>query len=225
MIKKIILITSVALLSSCADTTIQDATDKFLNLINPSDPVVEVADLGESEIILESEYVIFSEEGLALLSDEELIQVAKQQGIESMVILDSDGNLANREEIVSALTQSETAAETLEDDGVSFILYFSYDDTEIDEKATQIIIEHANFMMNNPKLFLRLEGHADERGTREYNLALGENRSLSVKEVLGLYGLENRIEVVSFGEEQPVAFTHDEEGWQKNRRVEFIYQK
>ena len=225
MIKKIILITSVALLSSCADTTIQDATDKFLNLINPSDPVVEVADLGESEIILESEYVIFSEEGLALLSDEELIQLAKQQGIESMVILDSDGNLANREEIVSALTQSETAAETLEDDGVSFILYFSYDDTEIDEKATQIIIEHANFMMNNPKLFLRLEGHADERGTREYNLALGENRSLSVKEVLGLYGLENRIEVVSFGEEQPVAFTHDEEGWQKNRRVEFIYQK
>ena len=225
MIKKIILITSVALLSSCADTTIQDATDKFLNLINPSDPVVEVADLGESEIILESEYVIFSEEGLALLSDEELIQVAKQQGIESMVILDSDGNLANREEIVSALTQSETAAETLEDDGVSFILYFSYDDTEIDEKATQIIIEHANFMMNNPKLLLRLEGHADERGTREYNLALGENRSLSVKEVLGLYGLENRIEVVSFGEEQPVAFTHDEEGWQKNRRVEFKYQK
>ena len=225
MIKKIILITSVALLSSCADTTIQDATDKFLNLINPSDPVVEVADLGESEIILESEYVIFSEEGLALLSDEELIQMAKQQGIESMVILDSDGNLANREEIVSALTQSETAAETLEDDGVSFILYFSYDDTEIDEKATQIIIEHANFMMNNPKLFLRLEGHADERGTREYNLALGENRSLSVKEVLGLYGLENRIEVVSFGEEQPVGLTHDEEGWQKNRRVEFIYQK
>ena len=225
MIKKIILITSVALLSSCADTTIQDVGDKLLNLINPSDPVVEVADLGESEIILESEYVIFSEEGLALLSDEELIQVAKQQGIESMVILDSDGNLANREEIVSALTQSETAAETLEDGGVSFVLYFSYDDTEIDEKATQIIIEHANFMMNNPKLFLRLEGHADERGTREYNLALGENRSLSVKEVLGLYGLENRIEVVSFGEEQPVAFTHDEEGWQKNRRVEFKYQK
>ena len=225
MIKKIILITSVALLSSCADTTIQDVGDKLLNLINPSDPVVEVADLGESEIILESEYVIFSEEGLALLSDEELIQLAKQQGIESMVILDSDGNLANREEIVSALTQSETAAETLEDDGVSFILYFSYDDTEIDEKATQIIIEHANYMMNNPKLFLRLEGHADERGTREYNLALGENRSLSVKEVLGLYGLENRIEVVSFGEEQPVAFTHDEEGWQKNRRVEFKYQK
>ena len=158
------------------------------------------------------------------LSDEELIQEAIQQGIESMVILDSDGNLANREEIVSALIQSEAAVETLEDGGVSFILYFSYDDTEIDEKATQIIIEHANFMMNNPKLLLRLEGHADERGTREYNLALGENRALNVKEVLGLYGLENRIEVVSFGEEQPIALTHDEEGWQKNRRVKFIYQ-
>ena len=269
MIKKIILISSITFLSSCADTTIQDVGDKFLNLINPSDPVVEVADLGESEIIIENEMLILSEGDLAVLSDEELILVAKQQGleymitldsdgnlvnreeivsaltqsksaadlsdeeliqeaiqqgIESMVILDSDGNLANREEIVSALIQSEAAVETLEDGGVSFILYFSYDDTEIDEKATQIIIEHANFMMNNPKLLLRLEGHADERGTREYNLALGENRALNVKEVLGLYGLENRIEVVSFGEEQPIALTHDEEGWQKNRRVKFIYQ-
>jgi len=232
MIKKIILITSVALLSSCADTTIQDVGDKFLNLINPSDPVVEVADLGESEIILESDNVIFSEEDLALLSNDELILVAKQQGFEYIITVDGEGNLTNREEIVSALTQSlstsETlagaASETLEEGGVSFILYFSYDDTEIDEKATQIIIEHANFMMNNPKLLLRLEGHADERGTREYNLALGENRALSVKEVLGLYGLESRIEVVSYGEEHPIALTHDETGWQKNRRVEFIYQ-
>mgnify|MGYP000386143536 CR=1 FL=1 len=198
MTKKIILLTSVILLSSCAGTTIQDLGDKFLDLINPSDPAVEVEDLSDSVLILD-ESGSFSGENLA----------------------DSD---ADTSEQSRAQTETEVAVETLEDAGVSFVLYFSYDDTEIDEEATQVIIDHANFMRNNPGISLKLEGHADERGTREYNLALGENRALSVKEVLGLYGLENRVEVVSFGEEQPIAFTHDEDSWQKNRRVEFIYQ-
>jgi peptidoglycan-associated lipoprotein len=70
-------------------------------------------------------------------------------------------------------------------------------------------------MQNNPKIRLRLEGHADERGTREYNLALGENRALSVKQLLGF---DNRIEVVSYGEEKLQSREHA-----KNRRVEFIY--
>ena len=106
----------------------------------------------------------------------------------------------------------------------NFVLYFSYDGADINDKATQEIIKHANFMRDNSGVKLRLEGHADERGTREYNLALGENRALSVKEVLSLYeGLDGRIEVVSYGEEKPIAKAHDESGWEKNRRVEFIY--
>jgi peptidoglycan-associated lipoprotein len=173
--------------------------DKFLDLINPSDPAVEVEDLSDSVLMLDDESGSFSGEDLT------------DSGVSS-------------EEQTRAQTETEVAVETLEDAGVSFVLYFSYDDTEIDEEATQVIIDHANFMRNNPGISLKLEGHADERGTREYNLALGENRALSVKEVLGLYGLENRVEVVSFGEEQPIAFTHDEDSWQKNRRVEFIYQ-
>jgi|ETNmetMinimDraft_8_1059916.scaffolds.fasta_scaffold00071_28 peptidoglycan-associated lipoprotein len=199
MTKKIILLTSVIFLSSCAGTSIQDLGDKFLDLINPSDPAVEVEDLSNSVLILDDESGSFSGEDLT----------------ESGVSSDDQSR---------AQTETEVAVETLEDAGVSFVLYFSYDDTEIDEEATQVIIDHANFMRNNPGISLKLEGHADERGTREYNLALGENRALSVKEVLGLYGLENRVEVVSFGEEQPIAFTHDEDSWQKNRRVEFIYQ-
>ncbi|BBB22738.1 peptidoglycan-associated lipoprotein [Abyssogena phaseoliformis symbiont OG214] len=107
---------------------------------------------------------------------------------------------------------------------VSFVLYFSYDGTEIDEDSTKQIIKHVNFMSNNPALNLRLEGHTDERGTREYNLALGENRALSVKEILGLYDLSLRVEVISFGEEKPILQRHDEDAWQKNRRVEFVYQ-
>jgi peptidoglycan-associated lipoprotein len=199
MTKKIILLTSVIFLSSCAGTSIQDLSDKFLDLINPSDPAVEVEDLSDSVLMLDDENGSFSGEDLT------------DSGVSS-------------EKQTRAQTETEVAVETLEDAGVSFVLYFSYDDTEIDEEATQVIIDHANFMRNNPGISLKLEGHADERGTREYNLALGENRALSVKEVLGLYGLENRVEVVSFGEEQPIAFTHDEDSWQKNRRVEFIYQ-
>ena len=57
----------------------------------------------------------------------------------------------------------------------------------------------------------------------QYNLALGENRALSVKEVLGLYNLEDRVVVVSYGEERPIAIEHNEEAWEKNRRVEFLY--
>ena len=199
MTKKIILLISVIFLSSCAGTTIQDLGDKFLDLINPSDPATEYEDLSEDTIVLIDESGSFTESELT------------DSGVDS-----SDQSLGQSE--------AEIAVGTLADASVSFVLYFAYDDTEIDEEATQVIIEHANFMRNNPGISLRLEGHADERGTREYNLALGENRGLSVKEVLGLYGLENRVEVISFGEEQPIAFTHDEDSWKKNRRVEFIYQ-
>jgi len=284
MSKKILLITSVIFLSSCAGGNIKELGDKFLDLINPSDAPAEVADLSEQVLVLSGESGGFTEEELETLSNDELIELAREKGLEDKLVLDADGNLQNRDEIIKALVESEalsealkegateelealsndalveiaqvkgmedeiildedgnlqnrdeliealveSAAETksavaeLEKVGGSFTLYFAYDDTEIDEAATRVIIEHANFMQNNPSVRLRLEGHADERGTREYNLALGENRALSVKEVLGLYNLEDRVVVVSYGEEQPVAIEHNEEAWEKNRRVEFVY--
>jgi peptidoglycan-associated lipoprotein len=164
---------------------------------------------------------------LESLSNDALVEIAQAKGMEDKIILDEDGNLVNRDELIEALVEGaaeiETAVAELEKVGGSFVLYFAYDDTEIDEIATRVIIEHANLMQNNPSVRLRLEGHADERGTREYNLALGENRALSVKEVLGLYNLEDRVVVVSYGEEQPVEIEHNEEAWEKNRRVEFVY--
>ena len=280
MSKKILLITSVIFLSSCAATNIQELGDKFLDLINPSDAPEEVADLSEQVLVIDGESGGFTEEELESLSNDELIEIAKEKGLEDILVLDADGNLQNRDEVIKALVESESlvdsatqeleslsndalieiaqakgmedkiildedgnlqnrdeliealvegAAETesavaeLEKVGGSFVLYFAYDDTEIDEVATRVIIEHANFMQNNPSVRLRLEGHADERGTREYNLALGENRALSVKEVLGLYNLEDRVVVISYGEERPVAIEHNEEAWEKNRRVEFVY--
>ena len=280
MTKKILLITCVIFLSSCASTNIQELGDKFLDLINPSDAPAEVTDLSEQVLVLDAENGGFTEEELETLSNDELIALAKEKGLEDILLLDADGNLLNRDQVIKALVESEAltegvmqeleslsndalielaqakgledkiildedgnlvnrdeliealregAAETelavaeLQKAGGSFVLYFAYDDTEIDEAATRVIIEHANLMQNNPSVRLRLEGHADERGTREYNLALGENRALSVKEVLGLYNLEDRVVVVSYGEEQPVEIEHNEEAWEKNRRVEFVY--
>jgi len=190
------------------------------NLLN-RDQVIKA--LVESESLMEES----ATQELKSLSDDALIEIAQAKGMEDEIILDEDGNLQNRDELIEALV--EGAAETkvavaeLEKAGGSFTIYFAYDDTEIDEAATRVIIEHANFMQNNPSVRLRLEGHADERGTREYNLALGENRALSVKEVLGLYNLEDRVVVVSYGEERPIAIEHNEEAWEKNRRVEFVY--
>ena len=106
-----------------------------------------------------------------------------------------------------------------DDADVSFVLYFSYDDTEIDEEATQVIIDHANFMRNNPEISLRLEGHADERGTREYNLALGERRANAAKDYLMTYGIAgNRISVISYGKERPVNSGSTPLAWSQNRR-------
>ena len=281
MSKKILLLSSVIFLSSCATTNISELGDKFLDLINPSDDATEVAMLsGEETLIAMDEaggftideleelsndeliaiarekgledLILLDEDGnllnrdqiinaivesaalleskseeLESMSDDELIEVAVAKGLTEQIILDADGNLANREELVEALLESAAATEAaiseFGNNADSFTLYFAYDDTEIDEVATRIIIQHANFMQENPSVNLRLEGHADERGTREYNLALGENRALTVKEVLGLYNLDDRIIVVSYGEESPILTGSNEEAWEKNRRVEFSY--
>ncbi|SMN14948.1 18K peptidoglycan-associated outer membrane lipoprotein; Peptidoglycan-associated lipoprotein precursor; Outer membrane protein P6; OmpA/MotB precursor [uncultured Candidatus Thioglobus sp.] len=151
----------------------------------------------------------------SVVNTEESIVAADTSSFESQ---EYGGNYTVKNSAIHAATSE------LKSTGVSFVLYFSYDGSEINEAATKQIILHANFMRDNPSLNLRLEGHADERGTREYNLALGENRALAVKEVLGLYDLSSRVEVISFGEEMPIVQTHDESAWEKNRRVEFIYQ-
>lgn len=115
--------------------------------------------------------------------------------------------------------------EKLKASGTGFSLYFNYDSAEISQQASQELVKHVQFMQDNPIIRLRLEGHTDVRGTREYNLALGENRALSVRKVMELYkGIGNRIEVISYGEENPQSSSNNEADWQKNRRVEFIYQ-
>jgi len=100
-------------------------------------------------------------------------------------------------------------------------VYFDFDSYDIRQDAKPILSEAAQLMRRYPQISLRLEGHCDERGTAEYNLALGEKRANAVRDYLVSLGVERaRLSTVSFGKERPAALGHDEESWAKNRRVE-----
>ena len=104
------------------------------------------------------------------------------------------------------------------------VIYFEYDKSEIQEQYRETIQAHAQYLSQNPEVIVTLEGHADERGSREYNLALGERRAISVKNRLTLLGAAaSQIRTVSYGEERPIAQGHDESSWSLNRRVEILY--
>lgn len=103
------------------------------------------------------------------------------------------------------------------------VVYFAYDQYELDEEGTKNVRYHSDILTTNPSMQVTLNGHTDERGTPEYNLALGEKRAKAVAQAMMLFGVEERrIEVVSFGEEQPEVAESSEAAWQKNRRVEII---
>ena len=105
------------------------------------------------------------------------------------------------------------------------IVYFAYDSSVIEPQFKEIIQAHAAYLARHPRASLALEGHADERGSREYNLALGERRSLTVKQQLVLLGAgAAQIRATSYGEERPAAGGHNERAWARNRRVELLYQ-
>jgi peptidoglycan-associated lipoprotein len=103
-------------------------------------------------------------------------------------------------------------------------IYFEYDSSEIQAPYRALIEAHALYLVANPNVIVTLEGHADERGSREYNLALGERRSLSAKRQMVLLGAGSaQIRTVSYGEERPLETGHDEYSWSRNRRVEILY--
>ncbi len=104
------------------------------------------------------------------------------------------------------------------------VFYFGFDSSELSQSDREALSQHAEFMSIHPEVSVVVEGHADERGSREYNLALGERRAQVVSRLLSLQGVSrNQQQVISFGEERPVALGHDEKSWHLNRRVELLY--
>ncbi|HEX7811192.1 MAG TPA: peptidoglycan-associated lipoprotein Pal [Burkholderiales bacterium] len=103
-------------------------------------------------------------------------------------------------------------------------IYFKYDDATIGDEYDSVLIAHAAFLKSHPDYQAEVQGNCDERGSREYNLALGARRAEAVKRGLELAGADgSRIKVVSFGAEKPVAFGQDEESYKKNRRADILY--
>jgi peptidoglycan-associated lipoprotein len=103
-------------------------------------------------------------------------------------------------------------------------IYFEYDSSLVLEEFIVVLEAHANYLMSNPNQHITLEGHSDERGTREYNIALGEQRAKAVFKMLQLIGvMENQIDIVSYGEEKPAVQGHDDHALSLNRRVEIVY--
>lgn len=104
------------------------------------------------------------------------------------------------------------------------IIYFDFDSSEIRPEFTAVLAEHARQLSRNASVRVRLEGHTDERGSREYNIGLGERRAQAVRRALLLQGVaETQVATVSYGEERPAQAGSTEEAWAKNRRVELVY--
>jgi len=101
-------------------------------------------------------------------------------------------------------------------------IYFDYDSDELSADALGILMENASYIMEIVDFRILIEGHCDERGTIDYNLALGENRALAVFNYLVNYGVDtDRIEYVSYGKERPFDPAHNEQSWENNRRAHF----
>jgi peptidoglycan-associated lipoprotein len=103
-------------------------------------------------------------------------------------------------------------------------VYFEYDDFSVKKDFAALLERHARYLAENPSFAIRIEGNADERGSAEYNLALGQKRAQAVVSALKIYGVKDvQMEPVSFGEERPKGTTHDEAGWSQNRRADIAY--
>ena len=109
---------------------------------------------------------------------------------------------------------------------VARIIYFDYDSYVIKPEFQSLLDGHARFLKANTSRRISIEGHTDERGGREYNLALGQRRSEAVRRALGLLGVpDSQVEAVSFGKEKPAATGSDEASWAQNRRAEIVYRR
>ncbi len=108
--------------------------------------------------------------------------------------------------------------------GLHHTVYFDFDSSDIRADSNDLIAGHARYLAANPGAKVRLEGNTDERGSREYNIGLGERRAQAVREAMKLQGVaDSQITTVSYGEERPVATGHSEDAWAQNRRVEIVY--
>jgi peptidoglycan-associated lipoprotein len=144
-------------------------------------------------------------------------------GAEATGLEGSDGGAGTAIVETEEMSPTEMLEQT-EGDLSNRTIYFEYDSAKLTSESIAILETHGNFIAANGEVKVRLEGHTDERGSREYNIALGDRRAQSVRRVLLFQGAStDQVDTVSYGEERPAVAGHDEDAWSKNRRVELIY--
>ena len=156
----------------------------------------------------------------------EVDPVGTDGGVVETSSLDDSGNVIESEisdaTDVSDASDSDENLENLLDQKT---IYFEFNDAKVNEDSQRIIRAHAEVLSDYPDASVAISGHADERGTREYNLALGDQRGEAVSAFFQEFGIDStRISVVSFGEENPAVVGFDESAWSLNRRAEFEYE-
>jgi peptidoglycan-associated lipoprotein len=137
-------------------------------------------------------------------------------------------SMAAKEESLEAQAAMEKEHEVLEARTSAPLLpiYFDFDKSNIREDQRARIEKNASFLKQNQAVKVRIEGNTDERGTSEYNMALGERRAMSAKKYLMNLGIHaDRMHTISFGEEKPLVQGHDEYSWAQNRRDDFVFAK
>ena len=157
------------------------------------------------------------------------ILLAEEEGPDAVqgVALDDEGNIVTDDLEMDPKSDPEDGAGAVAgaaEQGAT--VYFDYDSTEVKPRFAEIIQRAAAHLKNNPAGRLRLEGHTDERGTRAYNLALGERRAQSVRDMILEWGaLAEQVDWVSYGEELPAVTGQGDNTWRQNRRVEIILEE
>jgi peptidoglycan-associated lipoprotein len=134
-----------------------------------------------------------------------------------------------REPVTETIVSEEVTSELPEDlaqlnaQGYLEDVFFETNRFELTPEAREVLAKNAAWLQQYPTISILVEGHCDERNTREYNLALGERRAGSVRDYLGFLGIApTRIKIISYGEERPFALGHDESAWRLNRRAHFV---
>ena len=141
----------------------------------------------------------------------------------------TDGKAKAQEAVARAMEESRVAKARRQRiqqkamDAAGNVVYFDFDRSTLRAGTRRVLDAHIAVLRNNSK-DVRLEGHADERGTREYNIALGERRAKAAASYMTVKGIASyRIDIISYGEERPVVIGSDEASWQRNRRVEIVH--
>jgi len=221
-----VLVAFLAACSSTGETTDATASTQAAQAAVEAQALAEAQAMAEAQAIEEAQATAEAEAQAAaeaiVEAQAEAASQAQAQAAEAAADAADVAQQAASEAAAVAAQKQQQAQDTAQ--ALAHIIYFDFDQSTIKAEFRTALNGHAAYLSQNPSASIVLEGHADERGTREYNIALGERRGNAVSRYLVVQGVSiDAIEVVSFGEERPVNAGHDSASWSENRRVEIRY--